>query len=295
MISYIPLISSTTPMLFNAIQVMNTLTVNGLVTQNTNQLTHYIGYQINPLQVSNGTYWGYLLLAKAYTSDDVHDSEVLGTFTFSRGNGAEFNRTDIFSVHSKSAYETEYFVVHNLLANSTHFVSTVKITYNGIIYHAIKLSQNGGDPSNLVSFDGYATNAWLTIVQSNDPNLVLSSEIPFGNVGISSNNLGYIGINQPNPSQPLEVNGNAQIDGDIISLKHIISTGDSSNTQYTVNSNNQITSVTQTVNGIPITKTYTYNSKGYVTSYTIQIGSNAPVTYNVAYNAYGVITSIVQS
>jgi hypothetical protein len=89
--------------------------------------------------------------------------------------------------------------------------------------------------------------------------------------------------------------GNELISGDIISLKHIISTGDSSNTQYIVNSNNQITSVTQTINGVTIVKQYVYNNLGYVSSYTVQIGSNTPVTYNVTYNARGVITAIVQS
>jgi len=191
------------------------ITVNGLVTQNTNQLNHYIGYQINPLNVSLGTYWGYLLLAKAYTSGNVNDSEVQGTFTFSGGENFAYNRTDIFSVHSKSAYQTEYFVVNNLLAYDSFFVSTVKITYNNIVYHAIKLPSTGGFSNNLLSFDGYATNAGLTIVQSNDPNLNLSSETPFGNVGIFSNSMGYIGIGTPIPSQPLEVNGSVQIDGSI--------------------------------------------------------------------------------
>ena len=89
--------------------------------------------------------------------------------------------------------------------------------------------------------------------------------------------------------------GNELISGDIISLKHIIGTGDSGNTQYTINSNNQITTVTKVVNGITITKNYVYNSNGYITSYSVQIGSNTPVTYNVSYNSSNQITAIVQA
>jgi hypothetical protein len=187
-ISYIPLISSTTPMLFNAIQVMNTLTVNG------NTL----------LANSNG--------ATLKTYHNILDDGA--------GNAIIMGITTLNNVTINGTLTT---IGNVILANASG--NTVKTNHNTID-------------------DG---------------------------------------------------NGNELISGDIISLKHIISTGDSSNTQYTVNSNNQIISVTQTVNGVTITKKYVYNSLGYVSSYTVQIGLNAPVTYNVSYNAYGVITAIVQS
>jgi len=188
MITYIPLISSTTPILFNAIQVMNTLTVNG----NT-------------------------LLANS--------------------NGATLK------------------TYHNILDDGAGNASIVGIT----------------------TLNNIVINGTLTTIG----NVILATTK--GNTVKTYHNTLDDG------------SGNELISGDIISLKHIISTGDSSNTQYTYNSSGQISSVTQTVNGVTIVKKYVYNSLGYVSSYTVQIGSNTPITYNVSYNAYGVITAIVQS
>jgi len=101
-----------------------------------------------------GTYNGYLLLAKAYTTGNVAQSWVTGTFYLKRGSTGSGNRTDVYVVSSNTAYQSEDLTVQ-VQGNAASFITrTVKVTYNSVVYHAIETTSTGGNPDNGVWFTG---------------------------------------------------------------------------------------------------------------------------------------------
>jgi predicted lipoprotein with Yx(FWY)xxD motif len=251
-------------MLFNAIQVMNTLTVSG------NTL----------LANSNGA------TLKTYhnTLDDGSGNVIISGNTSITGVLSVVGNTTINGTLSAGATTV------SSLTNTGNETISGTLTTTG---NALLANSNGATLKTYRNIlDDGAGNASIVGITTLNNVIINGTFTTIGNV-ILANTSGNTIKTDHNTID--DGNGNELISGDIISLKHIISTGDSSNTQYTVNSNNQITTVTQTVNGVTITKKFVYNSNGYITSYTVQIGSNTPVTYNVSYNAQGVITAIVQS
>jgi hypothetical protein len=101
-----------------------------------------------------GTHAGYLILAKAYVSGLQEVSEITGTFLLSRGGTGTGNRGDTYTVVSRSAYNGEGLTVQVSVAGNRFFVRTVKVTYQGTIYHAIETTVTGGEPNNGISFQG---------------------------------------------------------------------------------------------------------------------------------------------
>jgi hypothetical protein len=101
-----------------------------------------------------GTYKGYLLLAKAYTSGTVNPSWVNGTFCLKRGSTGSGNRTDVYTVSSNTAYTSDDLLVQVVCNASPFFTQTCKVTYGGVVYHAIETSVSGGNPDDGVWFTG---------------------------------------------------------------------------------------------------------------------------------------------
>ncbi len=167
--------------------------VNGPSYNNVNALTKYSGYFIPYNGVADGANFGYLLLASAYTNGFVANSEVNGTFTFSRGSIGAGNRTSVFEVHSKSAYDSEYFTVNVPYESAGYLVNLVKVTYDGVQYHAIRLPQTGGGPDQGISFDGIAAGSVGLIVVT-DSQITAGSETVFGNIGYYVSSDGKLGI-----------------------------------------------------------------------------------------------------
>lgn len=108
---------------------------------------------------NGGTYAGYLLLAKAYVGGFQALSEVCGTFYLSRGSTGTGNRGDQFIVVSKSSYNSEGLIVQVQSGGGRYFSRTVKVTYGGVVYHAIETSVSGGEPHNGVTFNGILRDA----------------------------------------------------------------------------------------------------------------------------------------
>jgi hypothetical protein len=188
------------------------LDIAGATLNRAGNLRRYTGYYIDPKQVANGTYGGYLLLAKAYPgSGYVENSEVQGRFTFSRGSTSTGNRTSVIEVHSKSAYDREYLIV-NSFEFGGYVIKPVKVSYQGIVYHAIKLPSVGGGPLNGICFDGIAVNAPLIVVQDNE--IDSGSEVDFGIIGVfQKGDTGNVGIGTITPIAKLHVNGDFKLDG----------------------------------------------------------------------------------
>lgn len=132
---------------------------------------------------NGGTYAGYLILAKAYVSGFQDTSEVTGTFYLSRGTVGTGNRGDTYTVISKSGYNSEGLLVQVAVAGTRYFSRTVKVTYQGTVYHAIETSVSGGDPSNGVTFQGIVRNAAPIYVDATS----VSSISAFGNFTILEN------------------------------------------------------------------------------------------------------------
>lgn len=114
---------------------------------------------ISQLGIPNlGTYKGYLLLAKAYTSGIVDQSHVNGTFYLKRGGTSSGNRTDVYVVSSNTAYGSDNLLAQTTSTGSNFFSKTCKVTYGGVVYHAIETSQTGGSPDQGVWFTGTFAN-----------------------------------------------------------------------------------------------------------------------------------------
>ena len=129
--------------------------------------------------VWEGTLNGYLLFAKAYVSGTQVNSEVSGTIYLSRGSASSGRRTETFEVYSKSAYNTENFVINwkggrDFSAGTLH-----KVTYGGVVYHALRLGQTGGGPDRAFVFDGFTENAGLIVALDSE----VSGVVSFGVVG----------------------------------------------------------------------------------------------------------------
>jgi hypothetical protein len=135
-----------------SIGTLGSLTVSGQVN------SFYVRQSISQQGAPNlGTYQGYLLLAKAYVSGLQAASYVKGYFTISRGGVSEGNKSDIFYINSQSAYNGESFVVQGS-TNTGFWSRTVKVTYGGIVYHAIETGNGGGDPNIGTYFTGEYVN-----------------------------------------------------------------------------------------------------------------------------------------
>ncbi len=115
---------------------------------------------------SGGSNNGYILLARAYTTGNVADSSVVGRLIVRRGGTAAGLRQDMYDVVSRSAYQTEQLWVKVYAGQSTFFQATVKVTYGGVVYHAIQHGTTGGDASQGVTFSGTSVNAGLLYVDS---------------------------------------------------------------------------------------------------------------------------------
>jgi hypothetical protein len=104
-----------------------------------------------------GTYKGYLILAKAFTSGLVEASYVIGKVILRRGTSGTGHNLDIYEVNSSRGYNAETFQVSRLGTIATRFLRLVKVTYGGVVYHAIETSSGGGAPSTEMYFEGSST------------------------------------------------------------------------------------------------------------------------------------------
>lgn len=130
-----------------------------------------------------GTHAGYLILAKAYVSGLQEVSEITGTFLLSRGGTGAGNRGDTYTVVSRSAYNSEGLIVQISVAGSRFFTRTVKVTYQGTVYHAIETTATGGEPQNGISFQGVIKNTTPIYVDAT----YVSNISSFGNYTILEN------------------------------------------------------------------------------------------------------------
>ena len=150
-----------------------------------------------------GTYAGYLLLARAYTSGYVGQSWVDGTFYLKRGSATSGNRTDVWTVSSNMAYNTEDLTVQITANASQFFVSTCKVTYGGVVYHAIQTNNNGGNPDNGVWFTGTYYNCSPIYVDAT----YVSNITSFGVSTILTSG-GLMGFNTATPAVTLDLGAN---------------------------------------------------------------------------------------
>lgn len=146
----------------------------------------YLHYSVPIEGAGNlGTYQGYLLLAKAYTSGFQPISYIKGYFTMTRGGASSGNKSDIFYVNSQSAYNGDTFFVQGS-TNGGFWSRTVKVTYGGTVYHAIETGAGGGEPDNGVYFTGEVANCTLKFTDAT----FVSNVTAYGNSNLFNANDG---------------------------------------------------------------------------------------------------------
>ena len=150
-----------------------------------------------------GTYKGYLILAKAYTSGFLEASYVIGKVILRRGTSGTGHNVDIYEVNSSRGYNTEIFQVSRLGAIGTRFVRLVKVTYGGVVYHAIETSDSGGQPSTEMYFEGSIIDSPLILTDAS----FVSNVTAFGNGVIFVDQSSNIGIGTTSPDAALHVRG----------------------------------------------------------------------------------------
>ena len=148
-----------------------------------------------------GTYKGYLILAKAYTSGFLEASYVIGKVILRRGTSGTGHNVDIYEVNSSRGYNTEIFQVSRLGAIGTRFVRLVKVTYGGVVYHAIETSDSGGQPSTEMYFEGSIIDSPLILTDAS----FVSNVTAFGNGVIFVDQSSNIGIGTVSPTTLLSV------------------------------------------------------------------------------------------
>lgn len=164
-----------------------------------------------PIQGSpqGGTYKGYLILAKAYTSGFVDQSYVIGKVILRRGTTGTGHNVDIYEVNSSRGYDTEIFQVSRLGAIGTRFVRLVKVTYGGVVYHAIETESSGGAPSTEMYFEGSIVESPLIFTDES----FVSNVTAFGNIAIFVDQSSNVGIGTSTPGNKLDVIGSSYLSG----------------------------------------------------------------------------------
>jgi hypothetical protein len=131
------------------------------------QINNYTVKSIKILGLPNdGSTRGYLLLAKAYVGGFQDLSYVSGDIVLGTGDDVTSNRMEIYRVLSSSAYDKESFTVQVQSGQNSFFVRTVKVTYSGVVYHAIETTAAAGPPDNGVLFYGSTVDAELLYVDA---------------------------------------------------------------------------------------------------------------------------------
>jgi len=131
-----------------------------VLTNNSGPLQFYFKVIATQGTPNLGSYKGYLLLAKAYISNGNQSLSIVdGTFTLIRGSTGSGNRNDTYQVVSQSAYGSERLQVSVYQDTGSPFYTRLcKVTYSGVVYHAIETTVSGGNPDNGITFTGNYAN-----------------------------------------------------------------------------------------------------------------------------------------
>jgi hypothetical protein len=172
-----------------------------------------------------------LLLAKAYTSGLVNASYVIGKVILRRGTSGTGHNTDVYEVHSGTGYNTEVFQVSKLGTTSSRFLRLVKVTYGGVIYHAIETSSGGGQPSTEMFFEGSVVDSPLKLTDES----FVSNVTAFGNIIIFVDDSSNVGIGTATPAYKLNVYSSDQTIAGFAgsNVSQIIRFGNTAATQFT--------------------------------------------------------------
>ena len=150
-----------------------------------------------------GTYKGYILLAKAYTSGFFAASYVIGRIVMRRGTSSTGHNVDVYDVMSSTGYSEETLNLNVVAQRNERFLRLVKCTYGGTVYHAIESISTGGLPSTEMTFYGSIVDSPLKMTDES----FVSNVTAFGTLGTVHANDGNVGIGLISPGEKLTVRG----------------------------------------------------------------------------------------
>jgi hypothetical protein len=179
-----------------------------------NYKARYIETLGNP---NEGTFTGYLLLAKKHTNPNtatrLSASYVIGKVHFYRGSATHGFNTTTLDIYSSRGYEREMFLVSMVRHSERAFYNRqVYCTYNGVVYHAIETISTGGSPREETSFYGVTKDSPLIYVDST----YVSSVVAFGTLGTITNENGNVGIGTTAPTAKLHISSGTSGDCTVI-------------------------------------------------------------------------------
>jgi hypothetical protein len=149
----------------------------------------------------DGTYKGYVILAKAYPGGTVEASYVTGNIILRRGSAGSGHNLDVYYVNSSTGFQSETFLVNALAKFEQRFSRLVKVTYSGVVYHAIETVSVGGQPAVEMHFNGSMYDSPLIMVDET----YVSNVTAFGTIGLHITQTGSVGIGTANPTAKLSV------------------------------------------------------------------------------------------
>jgi hypothetical protein len=158
----------------------------------------YRGKYIDYREVSDGVYYGYLLLVPYHSGTATAGAAMEGTFIAHRGSSGTGNGPSRAQVWASAVY-TDTVAWFKREGSPQNFQKLVRVTYDSVEYIALKMDQVNGGMHNGIYYDGWSIRA--------DANfLFMARNTEISNESDYSKPLPYHSLTHPNQDQIFENN-----------------------------------------------------------------------------------------
>jgi hypothetical protein len=190
-----------------------TLHLNGGMRQDNVSYSNFFNKYVDPRDVSNGTYYGYLLLTPTHpapgsTSTSTNVKSCFGTIMSSRGSSGTGNSWAVCDFAVSTAYTNDYGHIRMLTGTGTYTMYLSKVTFDGVGYWALKYSFTGGSAHNGIYFTGSAKGYDSNFLQMKRHTEVAVETENYAATAISTGANGDVTINEESFARDFRVESN---------------------------------------------------------------------------------------